>query len=101
MFNVFFLCLPGSTLEVALTGTALPVLVAIGPQQKYDFGECPVNEHVDALCTIRNECNTLPITYQFRRIAHFIAKPPHGKIQQSQTQDVVFSFAPNQVGKTY
>ncbi|KAL4233464.1 hypothetical protein ACF0H5_008145 [Mactra antiquata] len=84
--------------EVALTGTALPVLLDISPASKYDFGEVPVGEHADILCTLKNSSDVLPVTYQFRRIAHFIAHPPNGKIQPLCTQDVIFSFAPNQAG---
>ena len=86
-------------LEVGLTGTALPVSLVVSPQMKYDFGQCPVGEQVDALCTVKNECHSMAISYQFRRIAHFVAKPPNGKIFPNQAQDVVFSFAPNQAGK--
>ena len=53
--------------EVALTGTALPVLLNISPAAKFDFGECPVNEHADILCTIKNESNILPALFEFRR----------------------------------
>ncbi|XP_052240686.1 cilia- and flagella-associated protein 47-like isoform X3 [Dreissena polymorpha] len=86
------------SIEVALTGTALPVLLDISPATKYDFGEVPVGEHADILCTLKNSSDVLPVTYQFRRIAHFIAHPPNGKIQPLATQDVIFSFAPNQAG---
>ncbi|KAK3775916.1 hypothetical protein RRG08_017206 [Elysia crispata] len=88
----------GAYAEVALTGTALPVLLNISPSAKFDFGECPVGEHADILCTIRNESNILPALFEFRRIAHFTAHPPNGKILPGQTQDVIFSFAPKQAG---
>lgn len=84
--------------EVAMTGTALPVLIDISPATKYDFGEVPVGEHADILCTLKNNSDVLPATFQFRRIAHFIAHPQNGKIPPLCTQDVIFSFAPNQVG---
>ncbi|XP_055888207.1 cilia and flagella-associated protein 47-like isoform X1 [Biomphalaria glabrata] len=89
---------PGSHLEVALTGTALPVLMNISPSVKYDFGECPVGEHADVLCTIRNESKFLPALFEFRRVAHFSSHPPNGKIFPGQTQDVIISFAPKKVG---
>ncbi|XP_070190234.1 cilia and flagella-associated protein 47-like isoform X3 [Littorina saxatilis] len=88
----------GTFAEIALTGTALPVLLDISPSNKFDFGECPVGEHADVLCTIRNESQILPAIFQFRRIAHFSVKPPNGKIPPGHTQDVIFSFAPKQVG---
>ena len=88
----------GSVLEVALTGTALPVLISISPQTKYQFGDCPVGEHTDMLCTVHNNCNTLPVSYQFRRIAHFLAKPANGKIRPRESQEILLSFSPNQIG---
>ena len=88
----------GSVLEVALTGTALPVLVSVSPQTKFQFGDSAVGEHSDMQCTLRNDCHTLPVSYQFRRIAHFLAKPANGKIRPQQSQDVLLSFSPNQIG---
>ncbi|CAG5120336.1 unnamed protein product, partial [Candidula unifasciata] len=88
----------GMYVEVALTGTALPVLMNIAPSTKLDFGECPVGQHADILCTVKNESNILPILFEFRRIAHFNAYPSCGKILPGQTQDVIFSFAPKQIG---
>ncbi|KAK3096977.1 hypothetical protein FSP39_005325 [Pinctada imbricata] len=88
----------GSMVEIAMTGTALPVFLSISPAMKYDFGECPVGEHADVLCTIKNESNVLPAIFQFRKIAHFSAHPPSGKIPANQTQDVIFSFRPSQIG---
>lgn len=89
------------TVEVAMTGTALPVLLDISPASKYDFGEVPVGEHADILCTLKNSSDVLPVTFQFRRIAHFIAHPPNGKIKPLDTQDIIFSFAPNQAGRFF
>jgi hypothetical protein len=86
--------------EVAMTGTALPVLLNISPSYKFNFGECPVGEHADVLCTIKNESNVLPAIFQFRKIAHFLTHPPNGKIPPNQSQDVIFSFSPNQIGRS-
>ena len=93
------LTLPGVSLEVALTGTALPVLLSVQPQMAFDFGDCPVREHVDMLCTLKNMSDCLPATFQFRRVAHFTSHPNSGKIKAGESQDVIFSFAPNQVGE--
>lgn len=82
-----------------MTGTALPVLLSIQPAIKYDFGECPVGEHADVLCQIKNESSDLPATFQFRRIAHFTTHPPNGQIPPNTSQDVIFSFAPKQIGR--
>ena len=93
---MFFL---DSSIEIALAGTALPVLVDIEPSLKFDFGECPVGEHVDILATINNKSDELPALYQFRKIAHFSAHPISGKVEAGQSQDVLFSFTPKQIGR--
>lgn len=85
--------------EVAIVATALPVLLTVTPIGQFDFGECPLNERVDALCTISNQCAILPASYQFRRIAHFRTHPASGKINPGKSENVVFSFQPNQIGK--
>ncbi|XP_077977423.1 cilia- and flagella-associated protein 47-like [Glandiceps talaboti] len=87
-----------SRVEVALTGTALPILISLSPQSQYDFGECPVEEHVDTLCTLKNESTVLPVSFTFRRIAQFSASPPVGKLLPEQSQDIIFSFKPHQYG---
>ena len=82
-----------------MAGTALPVLVDIEPSMKFDFGECPVGEHADVLCTIHNNSDELPAIYQFRKIAHFTTHPGSGKIEPGKSQDIIFSFTPRQIGK--
>ncbi|XP_070567350.1 cilia- and flagella-associated protein 47-like [Ptychodera flava] len=84
--------------ELALTGTALPVLINVSPQSQYDFGECQIGEHVDTLCTLKNESTVLPVSFVLRPIAQFASSPPVGKLLPGQTRDVIFSFKPNQYG---
>lgn len=91
-------CSAAAYVEIAMTGTALPVLLDISPSDKLDFGQCPVGEHADVLCTIRNKSAIKPAIFEFRRIAQFSVNPPNGKIPPGQAQDVIFSFAPKQVG---
>lgn len=85
--------------EVAIVATALPVLLHVNPVGEFSFGDCPLNERVDTMCTVTNECNILPVSYQFRRIAHFRAYPPTGKIKPGQSENIIFSFQPNQIGQ--
>ncbi|ESO84821.1 hypothetical protein LOTGIDRAFT_168309 [Lottia gigantea] len=70
----------GGFAEIALTGTALPVLLDISPAPVFDFGECLVGEHADVLFTLKNDSNILPVLYQFKKIAHFSAQPPNARI---------------------
>lgn len=85
-------------LEVALTGTALPVLVDILPQTNFHFNECPVNEHVDSLATLKNDSGILPVSFAFRPVAQFAFHPPSGKLRPGESKDIVITFKPNQYG---
>ena len=58
-----------------------------------------MKDHIDTLCTLQNESDVMPVTFQFRRIAHFTAHPNNGRVRPGDSQDILFSFAPNQVGE--
>lgn len=91
----FFL---GSRVEVALLGTALPVLLSVSPSPVFKFGDCPVGEQIDALCTINNESASLPVTISLHSTAHFDSSPSQSHITPGQSVDVLLSFRPNQMG---
>ena len=92
--KLLFVSQPTGTpkLEIAMTGSALPVLLNISPQSHFDFGDCPVGEHVDALCSLRNDSSLLPATYTFQRVAQFSIHPSSGKLRPGESQDLIFSF---------
>jgi hypothetical protein len=94
-FSFFF---SGCILEVALKAEAQPVLISVAPLSKFDFGECSVGEHVDALCSLHNDSKNMPAKFQFRRLAHFTVMPSQGSIGPGEKQDIIFSFRPNQAG---
>ena len=96
---IFYWFIKGSILQVPLTGTALPVLLSLSPQSKYDFNQCAVGERIEALGILHNDSTCMPITYQFRRIAQYSVKPPNGKIKPGNKQEIVIAFSPNQVGE--
>ena len=56
----------GARVEVAVAGTALPVLVSVSPSPVFKFGDCPVGEQVDSLCTINNESASLPLAFSLQ-----------------------------------
>lgn len=85
-------------LEVALTGTALPVLVDLLPQASFHFHECPVNEHVDSLATLKNDSQILPVSFVFRPVAQFVVHPASGKLKPGESKDLLVSFKPSQYG---
>lgn len=94
-----FLLNSGTTLEIALTGTALPVLLSVSPQMRINFAECMMGEHVDTLCVLKNNSRELPVAFQFRHVAHFTTSLPAGKLEPGKAHDVIIAFTPNQIGK--
>lgn len=88
----------GSRVEVALLGTALPVLLSISPSPVFKFGDCPVGNQINALCTVNNESASLPVTFSLHSTAHFHSSPSQEHINPGQSVDVLLSFRPNQMG---
>ncbi|XP_041127618.1 cilia- and flagella-associated protein 47-like isoform X2 [Polyodon spathula] len=84
--------------ELALTGTGLPVNLTINPGPRFSFKECSMGERVDILCMLQNNSLLLPVVFGFRKTANFNMSPSKGKINPGQQQDVMLSFAPHQVG---
>ncbi|XP_061485684.1 cilia- and flagella-associated protein 47-like [Rhineura floridana] len=84
--------------ELGLTGSGLPVMLTFIPGPVVNFMECFMGEHTDVLCTLSNECDILPVTFVFRKIAHYNICPEKGKVKANSTQDVIFSFIPRHMG---
>ncbi|XP_025947269.1 cilia- and flagella-associated protein 47, partial [Apteryx rowi] len=85
-------------MELALTGSGLPVMLTFNPGPVINFTNCFLGEQAEVLCTLRNESESLPITFSFRKTAHFNISPEKGKIKKHSTKDVMFSFSPRQIG---
>lgn len=79
-------------------GTALPVLLSVSPSPVFKFGDCPVGEQIDALCTVNNESASLPLTFSLHSMAHFHYSPSQAHISPGQSVDVLLTFRPNQMG---
>uniref|UniRef100_A0A8C7KSR8 Calponin-homology (CH) domain-containing protein n=1 Tax=Oncorhynchus kisutch TaxID=8019 RepID=A0A8C7KSR8_ONCKI len=88
----------GYCVELAVTGSALPVSLVPSPGHSFSFQQCLMGERVDVLCVLHNLSPHLPVTFKFRKMANFISDPPSGTISPGQSQDVVLSFAPHQMG---
>ncbi|KAM4602134.1 cilia and flagella-associated protein 47-like [Polymixia lowei] len=87
-----------SGVELAVTGSGLPVSVVPRPSQSFSFLSCVRGQRVDQLCVLQNLCPQLPVKFCFHKTAHFTTEPPAGTIGPGQSQDVVLSFAPRQLG---
>ncbi|XP_014853532.1 PREDICTED: cilia- and flagella-associated protein 47 [Poecilia mexicana] len=87
-----------SSVEVAVTGSGIPVALVPSPSDTFDFSHCAMGQHSDLLCVLQNHCPQLPIRFRFRKLAHFTAHPPTGTIAPGQYQDVVLTFNARQQG---
>lgn len=85
--HVSSLLSPGkSSVELAVTGTGLPVVLVPYPSHDFDFGTCKEGQRVDLLCVLQNLCPLLPIIFRFQKLAHFATEPSTGKIPPGQYQ---------------
>nr|XP_046237666.1 cilia- and flagella-associated protein 47-like [Scatophagus argus] len=87
-----------SSVELAVTGSGLPLSLVPSPSQRFDFATCVTGQRVDMLCVLKNLCPQLPVNFRFRKLAHFTTKPSTGTIPPGQCQDVVLSFTARQQG---
>lgn len=84
--------------EVAVTATAVPVLVNIQPSNIFNFGEVQCGETSHSVCTLVNESSLLPLNVEFRKVAHFDVTPMQGMIPAGKSKDISITFHPNQAG---
>ncbi|XP_040600110.1 cilia- and flagella-associated protein 47 isoform X2 [Mesocricetus auratus] len=85
-------------LELALTGSGLPVILQFDPGKVLTFAPCFMGEHSDLLCIVKNHSISLPVMYHFQKTAHFKMDPERGKIDEGCIQNVICSFVPHQIG---
>ncbi|XP_008056775.2 cilia- and flagella-associated protein 47, partial [Carlito syrichta] len=84
--------------ELALTGTGLPVVLQFNSGKVLNFTPCFMGERSEIQCIIQNQSKSLPVLYHFKKTAHFKVDPKRGKIDEGCTQHVMCSFIPHQVG---
>ncbi|XP_039112210.1 cilia- and flagella-associated protein 47 [Hyaena hyaena] len=84
--------------ELALTGSGLPVILHFDPGKLLTFAPCFMGEHSETVCIMQNRSKALSVMYHFKKTAHFKIDPKRGKIDAGCTQNVICSFIPHQVG---
>lgn len=65
-----------------MTGSGLPVMLTVNPGPVIKFMDCFFGEQAQVLCTLKNESESLPVTFSFRKTAHFNISPEKGKIEK-------------------
>ncbi|KFQ17979.1 Uncharacterized protein CXorf22, partial [Merops nubicus] len=84
--------------ELALTGSGLPVMLTFNPGPVIKFTGCFLGEQTQVLCTLKNESQSLPVTFSFQKTAYFNISPEKGKIKKKSAKDVILSFSPHRIG---
>lgn len=72
--------------EVAVTATAVPVLMNIVPSNVILFEDIECGCMDQRICSLVNESALLPLQVEFRKIAHFDVSPPAVKIKAGETK---------------
>nr|XP_023490286.1 cilia- and flagella-associated protein 47 isoform X1 [Equus caballus] len=85
-------------LELALTGSGLPVLLQFDTGRVLNFAPCFMGECSEIQCIMQNQSKALPVTYHFQKTANFKIDPKRGRIDEGCIQNVTCSFIPHQVG---
>ncbi|NWV59822.1 CFA47 protein, partial [Malurus elegans] len=84
--------------DLALMGSGYPVTLSFKPGEVINFKDCYLGEQTQVLCTIKNESKFLPVTFSFRKTAHFNISPETGKLKKKTEKEVKISFTPRQIG---
>ncbi len=83
--------------ELAITGTALPVLLSINPN-KMDFDNCEIGQKKEINAVIQNDSELKSIRFKFQKIANFVVYPACGRVAPKSCKTVTVSFVPHQIG---
>ncbi|NXU12748.1 CFA47 protein, partial [Pardalotus punctatus] len=84
--------------DLALMGSGFPVMITFKPGPVINFKDCYLGEKTQVLCTIKNESEFLPVTFSFRKAAHFSISPERGNLKRKAEKEVIISFYPRQFG---
>ncbi|XP_054576921.1 cilia- and flagella-associated protein 47 [Eptesicus fuscus] len=85
-------------LELALTGSGLPVLMQFNSGSFLTFPTCSFGECSKISFIMENRSKSLPVMYHFRKTANFRVRPERGSVDEGCMQKVTCSFMPHQIG---
>lgn len=83
--------------ELAITGTALPVLLRIDPNSM-NFGICEIGQKKEMGAILYNDSELKHIKFKFRKVANFTVYPASGRIEPRSSKNVIVTFLPHQIG---
>lgn len=94
ILSLLFICI---VVELGLTATALPIQISLEPSE-IQFGKCLEGVLNSQKMTIRNDSDTLPLTYRLSVPAHYKIDHNKGHILPEKEQSLVVIFQPKQLG---
>lgn len=83
--------------ELAITGTALPVLLKIEPNVM-EFEGCEIGQKKEMNAVVYNDSELKSIKFKFPKVANYVVHPATGRIPPRSCRNVVVSFVPHQMG---
>lgn len=83
--------------EIAITGTALPILLRIEPDEM-DFGSCIIGQKKEIKAVICNDSELKDIRFRFKKVANYTVSPACGRIPPMSSRNVLVTFLPHQMG---
>ncbi|KAM8753166.1 cilia- and flagella-associated protein 47 [Rhynchonycteris naso] len=85
-------------LELALTGSGFPVVLQFDLGNILHFPPCNIGKCSKITFYMENRSKVLPLTYHYKKTAHFKVEPERGKVDEGCMQRVTCSFIPHQFG---
>ena len=86
--------------ELAITGTALPVLLDIDPNVM-EFDACEIGQKKEMIAVIRNDSDLKSIRFKFPKVANWVVQPASGRMPPKSARNAIVSFVPHQIGKFF
>lgn len=84
-------------LEIAVAGTALPVILSLEPQQ-LQFPDTYIGQKHEQFVHIYNQSDYKPIDFRFPSVANFAAYPASGRLKPREKLRIAVTFIPHQMG---
>ncbi len=87
-------------IEIAITGTALPILLMAQPND-LKFNASHIGEKHTMTTVLRNESDLKDVKFKFKKVANFTVYPASGRIAPHSSKQIIVSFIPHQIGNYY
>lgn len=84
-------------LEIAVAGTALPVVLSLEPQA-LQYPTTYIGQKEEKCIHIYNQSDHKSIDFRFPSIANFAIQPASGRLKPREKMQILVTFIPHQLG---